>query len=47
MGSGQAETTILGREDLGWDEDSPKYVPCPKVGSGEVELWVTTERGVE
>jgi hypothetical protein len=26
-GSGQAETTILGREDLGWDKDSPEYVP--------------------
>jgi hypothetical protein len=36
----------VGRGDLGRDEDSPEYVPCPRAGSGEAELWVTTERGL-
>jgi hypothetical protein len=45
-GSGEAETVVLGREDLGWDEDSTEYVPCQRAGPGEAELWVTVEKGL-
>ena len=45
-GSGEAETVVMGREDLGWDEDSTEYVPCPRQGPGEAKLWVTAERGL-
>jgi hypothetical protein len=38
-GSGEAETVVLGRGNLGRDEDSPENTPCPRVGSGEAELW--------
>jgi hypothetical protein len=44
MGSGEAETTDLGRGDLGRDEDSPENVPCPRAGRSGV--LVTTERGL-
>jgi hypothetical protein len=45
-GLGEAETLVLGRGDLGRDEDSPEYVPCSRAGSSETELWVTAERGL-
>jgi hypothetical protein len=45
-GSGEAETTVLGRGDLGQDRDSPEYVPYSWDGSDEAELWVTIERGL-
>ena len=33
--TGEAETTVLERGGLGWDEDSPENIPCS--GSGETE----------
>jgi hypothetical protein len=38
-GSDEAETVVMGRWDLGRDNDSPENTPCPTVGSGEAELW--------
>jgi hypothetical protein len=38
MGSGEAETTISWRGDLGWDENFPEYVPGSRAGSGEAEF---------
>jgi hypothetical protein len=32
-GSGEAEIVILGRGDLGWDEDSLENTPYPMAGS--------------
>jgi hypothetical protein len=45
-GLGRGGDSSSGRGDLVWDEDSPEYVPCPRIGSGEAELWVTAERGL-
>jgi hypothetical protein len=46
MGSGEAETIVPGRGNLGRDEDSPEYVPCPKADSGKAELWLTIKKGL-
>jgi hypothetical protein len=43
-GSGEAETTVLGRGDLDRDEDSLEYVPYLRTGSSEAGLWLTAER---
>jgi hypothetical protein len=29
---------FLTQDGLGWDEDSPENIPCPRAGSGEAEL---------
>lgn len=39
VGSGEAETSVMGRGDLGRDENSPENTSRPRAGSGEVELW--------
>jgi hypothetical protein len=31
--------SVLGRGDIGQNENSPRYVPCPRAGSSEAELW--------
>jgi hypothetical protein len=38
-GLGEAETAVLGRGDLGRDEDSPENIPCLRACSGEAEFW--------
>jgi hypothetical protein len=43
---GEAETVVLGKGDLGRDENFLEYVPCPRAGSGEVGSCVTADRGL-
>jgi hypothetical protein len=46
-GLGEAETVVLGRGGHDRYEDYPEYLSCPRVGSGEAELWVIAEKGLE
>jgi hypothetical protein len=38
-GSGEAETSVLGRGALGRGEDPSENTPYPRAGSVEAELW--------
>jgi hypothetical protein len=46
VGSGEAETVVLGWGDLDRDEDSLENTPRPRTGSGEAESVETPEGGL-
>ena len=43
VGSGEAETSVLGRGDLGWDEDSPEEHTLSEGGLERGRVMVSPE----